>query len=124
MALAYWSSPFVAVLTAQSHRSFAGLSKGLHRDRAHLAQWHLSEYKVEGYLISGVFVDYMVLFTLEYSFPHPLKKKKHLFFLPCLSYLRKMWTVGHIPHISHFVHHVFFLNIRSENAIGFSVGSD
>lgn len=48
MALAYWSSPFVAVLTAQSHRSFAGLSKGLHRDRAHLAQWHLSEYKVEG----------------------------------------------------------------------------
>lgn len=78
MALAYWSSPFVAVLTAQSHRSFAGLSKGLHRDRAHLAQWHLSEYKVEGYL--------MVLFTLEYSFPHPLKKNKHPLF-PAMSQL-------------------------------------
>lgn len=39
-------------------------------------------------LISGVFVDCIVLLTLEYAFPHPLKKEKHPLF-PAISQLYK-----------------------------------
>lgn len=38
------SSPCIAVLPEQ-HRPFAHLPEGLHRDRVHLAEWHLSEHK-------------------------------------------------------------------------------
>lgn len=73
-------------------------------------------------LISGVFVDCIVLLTLEYAFPHPLKKEKHPLF-PAISQLyEKNADSWHILHIPHFVCHAFLLSTRSDNAIKLSMG--